>query len=178
MITYSFLTDFLILIFGIIIMVVLRSIRYSNKKININVQYTSVSTKTTNQLIVPKIIFPFSSSELFELNDISYKQSFMILVNNDTVNIFGQYLSLENNQMRKSVISNINYYLSIIQKNNNKFILRNKTDIFLSYVEDVPYIFLEDKRLLLSKSSNFDETGSLLLWTLIFEEPKFITIGV
>lgn len=177
MMNYSLFSDFFVLIMGIFIMVLLRSVRYSNKKININIPNSVLFDKTTNELIIPKKIFPYRLSEIFEINDFENLEFFTILLQNNEIINFGNYISLKTTQVRTLIFNNLKFNLSTISKNCKHLNKNKQLDFnFLSYIEDNPYVFLESKNHLLSQLNEFDSKGSLLLWTFLFEEPRVITI--
>lgn len=177
MINYSIFTDFFILIIGISIMILLRSIKYTNKKINIHTPiFTDFSNKSNIQLMIPKKEFSYTLSELFQINDLNYSKFSTILLKNKEVAFYGKHISLESKCIRNSTLNILKSNLFIVSGNENNEIFKKKDSTSLFYIDKKPFLLIENNTILLSKSINFDSSGSLLLWNLLFEEPKFITI--
>ncbi|MGC8479380.1 MAG: hypothetical protein ACP5M9_01795 [Candidatus Micrarchaeia archaeon] len=171
----SYILDFLIIIFGIIIMFIIRSFNYLKRTIRLYSSIDFENIKQSKKLILPNNSKVYELNETLSFNDISDIN--ILLKNADNFLNFGNYFSTNSKKIRDIITTKINSDLSVIYKNFtcNNTTVNNKL-IKLYYCDNNTNILILNNEIFCSKLLNCDELGSLLLWNCTFSDPNIIYI--
>lgn len=165
---------------GILLMYLLRTINYSNKKINISTKLDYLPVGENNQLILISNNHPYSFEELLIQNN---KDIGAVKIVNASKNIqaISEYFYSGEKNISAAILERFSKDFSIIANTNIKlkniqfpYVLEVKTT--KSSKQSNVFILFRDACLIKNKILEFNKEASLLRWNILFSEAKYIKI--
>lgn len=180
-ILYSYLWDFIIMGLGILLMYLLRTINYSNKKIHILTKLSYYPIKEYESLVITYNNYPSTIDELLIQNNKDSTTIENIYISKN-IQFFDQYFYSGEKNIYCSVLDKYSKDLSIIL--NTKVEINENTKLPYLFITNETkrhennHIFILFKELssLKIKCCEFDKEASLLVWHIMHSEVRYIKI--